>query len=140
MSYASITDIIARAGETEVWQIADRDRDGALDQPVIDAALTHADNMIDGYVGVRYAVPLASVPDLVRTWAVSIARYMLHRNGAPDHVGADYKEAVAALKDVARGQIALPVAVGADPLSTASGTIMSDHPAEVFTADRLRGF
>ena len=140
MTYATLDDLKNRAGASEIYQIADRDRDGVLDQPVIDKALLDADNLIDGYVSAKYDVPLASVPALVNTWAVSIARYILHRNGAPDNVAQDYKDAIAALKDVSSGRIKLPVAAGADPLTTSDGTVMASHPDEVFTADKLRGW
>lgn len=140
MPYATLADLIERAGEAEIRQVADRDRDGAIDADVIEAALQDADNLVNGYVATKYAVPLASVPDLVRTWAVSIARYVLHRNGAPDHVEQDYKDALAALKDVAAGRLTLPVAPGEAALSPVSGTVMGSHPPPVFTPDKLRGW
>lgn len=141
MSYAALSDLIARAGVAEIYQIADRDRDQVPDQDVVDAALEGADNLVNGYIGVKYGLPLAAVPDLVRTWAISIARYILHRNGAPENVAQDYKDAIAALKDVAAGRIALPVASGGAALpAAAGGQVMSEGPAEVFTADRLRGW
>lgn len=140
MTYASLTDLIARAGDKEILQIADRDRDLLPDPDVIAAALTHADNLVNGYVGARYTVPLGTVPDLVRTWSVSIARYYLHRNGAPENVGQDYKDAIAALKDVAAGRIALPLPSGGAPAAVAGGQVMADAPAEVFTPERLRGW
>lgn len=142
MTYATLNDLIARAGQDEVRQVADRDRDGTPDPEVIEAALTHADNTVNGYVRARYALPFVDVPDLVRTWSVSIARHFLHRNGAPDHVVADYKDAVAALKDVSAGRIGLPVATveGAIEPSAATGTVMASHPPEVFSAAKLRGW
>ncbi|MDN5786393.1 gp436 family protein [Pseudorhodobacter sp.] len=140
MSYASITDLIERAGETEIRQIADHDRDGTADPDVIDAALFDADNMIEGYVFARYSRPLPSIPPILKTWAVSIARYILHRNGAPDHVAQDYKDALASLKDVSAGRYALPVATGDESPKAQTGQILADHPPEVFTADRLAGW
>lgn len=140
MPYASLTDLTERAGETEIRQIADHDRDGLADPAVIAAALEDADNLIDGYIGRRYSLPLSAVPALVRTWAVSIARYVLHRNGAPDHVKADHEAALAALKDVARGLVALPVAVGQTAPAAVLGPVIGSHPPEVFTVERLRGF
>lgn len=140
MSYASGDDLANRTGELELVQIADRNRDGIADQMVIEAALIDADNLINGYLATRYGVPLASAPDLVRTWSVSIARYVLHRNGAPEHVIQDYKDAISSLKDVAAGRIALPLPQGAEPLAETGGTVMSSHPAEVFTAEKLRGW
>lgn len=140
MPYATLEDLIERAGETEIRQIADRDRDGTPDPEVIEAALTDAENLVNGYVAAKYAMPLPSVPDLVRTWSVSIARYVLHRNGAPEWVEADYKEAIAALKDVARGLIALPVSPGETPPAEMTGTVMAAHPPTVFTPSKLRGW
>lgn len=140
MSYATLTDLVERAGDTEIRSIADRDRDGTADPDVVAAALADADNTIDGYVGAKYDLPLQTVPALVNTWAVSIARYVLHRNGAPDHVEKDYKEAISALKDVARGLIALPVAAGETPPTAVNGTVMSSHPDQVFTPEKLRGW
>lgn len=139
MAYASLDDLLARGGTTELLNIADRDRDGIVDNDVIAAALVHADNLINGYVGAKYG-PLVSVPDLVRTWATSIARYILHSNGAPEHVEADYKDAVAALKDVAKGLIALPVPEGATPPADLAGRVMAAHPDPVFTPEKLRGW
>lgn len=140
MSYATLTDLIERAGEVEIRQIADRNRDGTADPDVIAAALSDADNVINGYVGAKYTLPLPSVPDIVRTWAVSIARYILHRNGAPEHISNDYKDAIAALKDVSRGLIALPVAAGETAPSSMTGQVMAAHPAPVFTPERLKGW
>lgn len=140
MIYCTLTDLIERAGEAEIRQIADRDRDGVPDQGVVDAAIEDAGNLIDGYVGAKYTLPLPSVPAIVRTWAVSIARYVLHRNGAPDHVETDYKDAVAALKDVSRGLIALPVAPGENAPGSETGTVMAAHPPTVFTSRKLRGW
>lgn len=132
MSYASLNDLIDRAGPEEIRQIADRDRDGTPDAAVIEAALLHADNMVNGYVGAKYTLPLASTPQILRSWATSIARYTLHRNGAPEYVTADYKDAIAALKDVARGLVALPDAAGIEPTPT-SGSFLADIPDAHFS-------
>lgn len=140
MTYASLSDLIDRAGDDEIRQIADRDRDGVPDAAVIEAALADADNLINGYVAAKYATPLPSVPALVRTWAVSIARYVLHRNGAPEHVDRDYKDAVTALKDVAWGAVALPVAQDDPAPTSVAGVTMAQHPAPVFTDQKLRGW
>lgn len=140
MSYATLQDILDRAGEQELRQIADRDRDGLIDPEVIAAALADAQDAIDGYLGTKYALPLASVPPIVRGWSVTISRYIMHRNGAPEHVAQDYKDAIAALKDVSRGLITLPVAVGDTPAVPVGGTVMAAHPDQVFTPTKLAGW
>lgn len=140
MPYATLDDLIERAGAAEIRDIADRDRDGILDDDVITKALQDADNLINTYIGAKYTVPLVAVPPIVTTWAVSIARYFLHHNGAPDQVKADYEDAKAAAKDVARGVGTLAVAPGDPGINTSSGTVMAEHPEQVFTASRLRGW
>ncbi|KGE01000.1 DUF1320 domain-containing protein [Rhizobium sp. YS-1r] len=141
MPYASLEDLIERAGEDEILQVADRDGDGTPDPDVVEAALVHADNIANGYVAVRYALPLTAVPDLLRTWCVSIARYQLHRDGAPDYVVRDYKDALTALKDLARGVLDLPIGVDdPQPAPSDSGRVSIVGPEPVFTADKLKGW
>lgn len=140
MTYAALLDLIERAGETEIKQIADRDRDGTPDPDVVEAALVDADNVIDGYVFARYSRPLPNIPPILKTWAVSIARYTLHRNGAPDHVATDYKDAIAVLKDVSAGRYALPVAEGLDKPTAQTGQVLAAHPPQVFTPNKLQGW
>lgn len=133
MTYATLTDLIERAGNAEIIQIADRDDDNVPDDTVVDAALIHADNIVNSYVGVKYRVPLDETPDIVRTWAVSIARYYLHRYDRPEYLVQDYKDAMSALRDVAAGKISLPTATGVDPAASASsGTVSAVHPRPWF--------
>ncbi|MBF2715497.1 DUF1320 domain-containing protein [Agrobacterium vitis] len=123
--YATLSDIIERAGEDEILQVADRDRDGVADPDVIAAAIATAGSEIDGYISVRYRLPLPAVPNLIKTWAVSIARYHLHINGAPDHVVRDWKAAMDGLRDVARSVINLPVdEAGSQPVDGAGRVIL----------------
>lgn len=141
MSYASLADLIERAGTDEILQVADRDMDGTADPDVVEAALVHADNTVNGYVRVRYSLPFSAVPDLVRTWAVSIARYFLHRDGPPEHVVRDWKEAIAALKDVGAGRLQLPVGVDEpEPEPSPDGRVSVVGPDPVFTTENLKGW
>ena len=140
MSYATLQDLIDRAGQTEMQQVAPDALGVAIDPATVDAALRHADNIVNGYVGTRYQVPLSSTPDLVRTWAVAIARHWLHRQGPPDYVVADYKDAISALKDLAGGKIALPDTAGAEPTATTTRSVLSSSPPEVWDASGLRGW
>ena len=140
MTYAVLADLVERAGQDEIVQVADRDGDLIPDPAIVEAALQHADNLVNGYLAGRYPLPFPTVPDLVRTWAVSIARYYLHRDGPPDYVAADYKDAMAGLRDAQRGAIALPLPTGATIQETPQGAHLSAAPAPVFTDAFLRGW
>lgn len=138
-TYATLDDLIARASEVEIRQVADRNRDGVIDEDVVTEALIHADNIVNGYVASKYTLPFVVTPDLVRTWAITIARYRLHFQSPPEWLVDEYKEAIASLKDVARGTLVLPVASG-EISATASATTMSCSPDEVFSSQNLRGW
>lgn len=142
MPYATLQDLIERAGSDEIIQVGDRDDDGAPDPDVVEAALAGADSAINGYLAVAYSIPLASVPDLVRTWATSIARYTLHRQGAPDYVVRDWKDAMSSLKDVAAGRLKLYPAGVDEPQPSASNAdrIGVTGPDPVFSAEKLEGW
>ncbi|MQT13644.1 gp436 family protein [Segnochrobactrum spirostomi] len=137
--YATLADIVDRAGEDEILAIADRDRDGVADPAVVAAAIAFAAQTIDSYVGVRYALPLAPVPAIVTAWSVSIARYVLHRDGAPDHVVRDYQGALQALRDAAAGRLALPDVAGIKADATA-GAVRAESDPPAFTRERLVGW
>ncbi|WP_319496319.1 DUF1320 domain-containing protein [uncultured Cohaesibacter sp.] len=138
--YATEQDLIDLASEEEILMIADRDGDGTVDPDVISAALAYADNTINGYLAVRYRLPLNEVPELVRSWAASIARYRLHRDGAPEHVVRDWKSAVSDLKEVARGNIDLSIADGSQPTTSSNGTVSIEGSEPVFTKEKLGGW
>lgn len=140
MSYGALSDLIERAGELEILQVADRDDDGIADPTVVAAALDAAGQTIDAYLGIRYALPLASVPAIVLKWSVSIARYHLHRDGAPDQVVRDYKDALTELRDAGAGRLAIPDLSGAEPPKNGTGGAIGASSPPVFTDQSLEGY
>lgn len=140
MPYATLDDLIARAGELEIAQIADRDDDGDPDAAVVSAALDAADERINAWLGGRVRLPLTSVPAIVKGWAVSIARYHLHRDGAPDHVVKDYDDAVKELQAAAAGKLSLPGVDGVAPPAPSGSGISSSCPDAVFSRKNMEGF
>lgn len=106
MTYATQDDMVARFGETELVQLTDDAGTGEVG-PGLATALADADQVINGYVAATYVVPLSPLPDLVVRWACDIARYFLHRDGAGPVVVQNYKDTLAALKDVAKGTMTL---------------------------------
>lgn len=140
MTYATLDDLIARAGETEILQVADRDDDGVADADVVTAATSAADERINAWLSGRYALPLASVPPIVKSWAVSIARYILHRDGPPEHVVKDYDDTLKELRAAASGQLTLPGADGVAVPSPSGGGISGSCNEPVFTKENLEGF
>ena len=141
--YATQQDLIDRFGETELVQLTDRTNRPAttIDDTVVERHLSDADELIDGYVGKLYSLPLSSVPDRLTKVACDIARYYLHGKAVEkdDPVWRAYNDAVAWLKDVAKGLVVLE-ADGIAPDQAGDGEVQISTPNRVFTRDSLRDF
>lgn len=140
MPYATQQDLIDRFGQDELTQRADRDGNGSIDAATVNRALTDADDMINGYLASRYIVPIAApVPSLIIGIACDLARYQLYTIEATDLVRTRFEDAIARLKDIQAGRVAIPVAGIAPPGSSSVGPVVS-APDRVFSADNLAGF
>lgn len=126
MTYASLEDLQARFGAEEILQLADRNRDGVIDAGVIDRALADADAEINGYLGSRYQLPLAEVPQIVNVYACDIARFRLYHDLATEEVRKRYEDALKFLRMVAEGKVKIgPAANGAEPTQAGGAEIQS---------------
>lgn len=143
MPYIDRTGLEQRFGVSEIADLADDDRSGtesSAETTSIDRACEDATAMIDGYLSSRYGLPLSSVPDIVVGWAADIARFRLWDEQAPEEVRRRYDDALAQLRDLARGLLALPP--GSDGLPAATSSFNSEGYCDtrVFTSTTLAGF
>ena len=137
MAYATEQDLIDRFGTDELLEIADRDDDQVIDTTVVAKALEDAGELIDGYVGKRYDLPLSSTPPRLVKLAADIARYFLYKDSPTEAVEKAYDDAVAFLRDVAAGKAVLDIS-GSEP-APAGDEILTSGPDRVFTSDTLEG-
>jgi len=136
--YVTLAELIERFGETVLKQLADRDGDDAIDTDVTDRAIADAAALIDGYLKVRYQLPLASVPPMLKPIAADIVFYHLHPHGAPEEVRNRYRDAIRQLEGLAKGTLRLDVD-GAEP--TAPGERPKVQSAtRLFLRDDMEGF
>ncbi len=135
MTYATQADLEDAFGATEILQLADRDRDGVADSPVIAAVLARADSMIDSYLGGRYALPITPIPTVLVATACDLARYWLYDDAAPERVRDSYQDAVGFLKDVSAGRVLLQLPAAAADASAGSPAYSAPDP--VFSSDTL---
>lgn len=112
-------------------------------QSVVDAAIAEADSDIDSYAGRRYVVPFTTVPAKVKQLSVAITIYKLSekRIGVfggeiPKSTRDMYEDAIAFLKDVAKGNAVIDgaVAPAANPSRTGGSFSANDR---VFSKDSL---
>ena len=139
MPYATQADLVERFGETEIIQLSDRDRTGAIESAVVTAKLADADAEIDAYLATRYTLPLASVPTVLKRVACDVARYHLFDDRVTDDVRRRYEDALKFLQAVAKGT----VSIGVDPIGQApASSDLPDHcaPDPVFDRKTLGDF
>lgn len=133
MPYITDADFEKAFGSAELEDLTRDDNDFAR-------AELAASGLIDGYLASRYALPLANVPAMVKGWALDIARYRLWDEQAPEEVRRRYEDALAQLKDVAKGLIALPPDAAGLPPAT-SGVYFDGYSDErIMTSDNLKAF
>lgn len=144
MTYAAYDDLVTRFGETKLAQLTDRATPPTRtpDKAVIEAALADATETIDGYAAGRYLTPLSPVPAPVRRWCADMALYYLYAGmgKTPEDVRKMFEDALAGLKDMARGVIAFQSEGMPTVNVPGGGSIKLDVPGRIFTPDSLKGF
>lgn len=130
--YATRDDMVSRFGEKEVIALSDRDYAGQVDEAVLGAALAAAGVEIDGYLGGRYALPLATPPKILTGYACDIARYRLCGSGTQltEDIRDRYRDAVRFLELAAAGKVTLGGMPGGGPAPV-------DHTVQFATGTRV---
>lgn len=103
--YADRNDMVLRFGEREIKQLEVNIQ--AENSMSVDATLQDASEEIDGYIAVRYSLPLTETPQNLKRLACDIARYKLWKSRASDEVRQRYEDAIAFLKLIANNKASL---------------------------------
>lgn len=105
MGYANRNDMVLRFGEREIMQLEANIQ--AENSMSVDATLQDACEEVDGYIGVRYSLPIAETPQNLKRLVCDIARYRLWKSRASEEVRQRYEDAIAFLKRVADNKASL---------------------------------
>lgn len=143
MTYAIQKDITDLYGD-DALRVADRDGDGIEEAAAINAALASATAEIDGYIAVRYDLPLAVTPPQLIRPCVDIALYHLVRDAGArtDEDRARYEDAVAFLRRIAKGEAELVLPKSEDPEDAAfeaATPIVQTGPPRIFGRRQTEG-
>ncbi len=142
MPYASAQAIQDRIGLSALIMLTDRGEvpTGQVGAAVLARAQADADAVIDGYLGGRYRLPLATVPAMVADIALAITAWKLHVTEPEAKTRADYQDALRTLRDIASGVIVLTDLAGLLPEGRDGRGVEVTDRARPFTAENLRGF
>jgi len=147
MAYVTNSDIEVRLGSAAYVQVTDDNGDGSADVAVVDEARLGAESEVNSYLGRRYLAPVdvAQFPEtagVLKSITLDLieCRLRARRPPVPEEVLQKRDHAIAWLKGIADGSIAMPTAAEL-PLSTARGPIAraSGEP-KVLSHDELSGF
>lgn len=141
MPYVTLAQLIDRFGERALVALTDRDQfaTGVIDEAVVDRAIADVDAMIDGYLVRKYALPLTEAQPLLVKIAGAIVFYDLHVTQPDPKVEADYKAALAMLRDIATGTVGL-TAAGVEPQNVQGSSARITDRDRQLTQDNMTGF
>lgn len=141
MPYTSLDALTKKFGTDMLLGLTDRATPpaGVIDIDVVNDALTDTDAVIDGYLGTRYVLPLVETPPQIPEIAISIAIWKLHTFEPGDKIKSDYRDALQALRDIAKGAIKLN-ATTVEPATTGDGGARMTDRERPLTQENLKGF
>lgn len=110
--YLSIDELILSFSKQVIVQLSNDDpRATEPNEQVLQQAIQTACERIDGSLRGRYRLPLSDNPTMLKSYALSLARYWLYarrpEKTLPEAVKDDYKTAVKDLQEIARGKLHL---------------------------------
>lgn len=110
------------------------------DEALFNRAIADADALIDGYLKVRYALPIAGdAPPLLTDLALKVAIYNAHANVVGEKIRQDYQDALKQLSQISIGNIKLDIA-GSEPASSGAGGVRITDRERPFTAENMKGY
>jgi phage gp36-like protein len=137
--YATLEDLVTRFDIDELVQLTNSSGSGVINNEVAIAALEDASNIIDGYLGGRYTLPLSNVPKLLTKFCCDMARFNLYDNSVSDVVEKNNKAAIDFLKAVGKGDVRLGLS-DTNQVPATDNTIVMESGGSVFNRRDSKGF
>lgn len=140
MSYATQQDMERTYGAKVIVQVTGRGSN-VLDQAVLQQSIDDADRLINSYLVQRYTLPLTGWRVPVRQ-ACDITMYYLQGSATTESTQKRYDQAVAYLRDVARGVASLESDGTVPPEGDKQDTeiVLQSAAPRVFSGDTLRDY
>lgn len=138
--YLPVPELVDRIGEQEAIRLTSETQPPARDDAKIERAIEDSEEEADGYVSRRYAMPLDSIPKVLKTWVAALAREKLHKTRPTPEVKDAADRARAQLREVSTGIFKLfPDAVEEAAIAGDRDPMGSDERPSSFR-DSLAGF
>lgn len=142
MPYIVIDDLKTDISETELQQLTDDERLGAVNEDRINAAIADAGDLMDGFLRGRYTLPLDPVPPIIKKIAKEIVIYELFKRKKRQTISKEmtdnYSAQLKLLAQIQAGTVTLGVAAqDSDGNATGPGAYKTNKTAEdrIFNKD-----
>lgn len=144
MSYCTLADILGAIPEQELTQLTDDSIPPVMvNQAVVDQAIAAAETLINGYIGGRYPLPLATVPELVKSITLEIAVYKIYlrrkKKMPSEAVKAGYDDAMRLLRDIQGGKLSLGVDQAGIEVKPVTGSGAFTTSERIFSRESMKG-
>lgn len=147
MSYITLQDLLDELGEDKLIQLTDNTRSGAVDQSVVNKALSYAVGTFDSYARTRYTLPVPKT-EKVKSVCLDLAVYKLKRSRATTNEAIDnlrkslHDPSIKFLEAVQSGKAALDVPATAETAESPASPdrVLSGSKRRVFTDEKLDSY
>lgn len=141
MAYAATADMQARYSDFELIKLTNKNdlQPTTINEQVLGVSLSSASSVIDGYLAVRYTLPLSVVPESLTNYCCIIARYQLESGLATEQATEQYKQAIKFLQGVSNGTVQLGPGDDGTAVDTDDGAII-ESAGSVFARKKSHGF
>ena len=78
MAYSNLADLKTRIHEDELIQLTDDAGIGVVDSALVDSLIQEADSLIDQFLNGVTALPLSTVPPVIKGISVDFTLYLVH--------------------------------------------------------------
>lgn len=113
MPYSTLAGIEKVLSSKEIARLTDDTSGQVVDVQIVEDAISSADELIDGYLRSRYALPLMTTPKLITNISVDLAIYFLHqrrfRTNMPESIESQYKNQLKLLEQIQKGFLHLGI-------------------------------
>ncbi|MBF0568284.1 MAG: DUF1320 domain-containing protein [Nitrospirae bacterium] len=117
MGYCASDDIAASISLVNTIQLTDDEGRNVINSARVNAAISAADEIINGYMRGRYTVPLSPAPGLIVGISVDISIFKLYERRfateLPQSIQTRYDNAIKLLREIQAGTVVLDIEIPA---------------------------
>lgn len=133
--------VAALAGTPDPLQDPDLTEAAAAAASYITEAISDGDTIIDGYCSVRYHIPFAVVPPIIKPISINLAIYNLYSRRVetmPEVRAINQKNAIKILVDISQGKIQLGALATTAAVQPQQSPVITSSP-RLFGRDKMKG-